>query len=53
MKRVFFSAILLLAITCGGNAQTAPDVSELTELLKQFLEGAGRNDVAMHERFWA
>lgn len=53
MKRIFLSAILLLAITCGGTAQTAPDAAELTKLLKEFLDGAGRNDVAMHERFWA
>ncbi|MDQ6809000.1 MAG: nuclear transport factor 2 family protein [Verrucomicrobiota bacterium] len=33
--------------------QAAPDAGELTTLLKQFLDGAGRNDVAMHDRFWA
>ena len=35
------------------NAQPAPDAPELTKLLQDFLAGAGRNDVAMHERFWA
>lgn len=34
-------------------AQAAPDVGELTKLLQDFLAGASRNDVAMHERFWA
>jgi ketosteroid isomerase-like protein len=34
-------------------AVSAPDATELTKLLRQFLDGAGRNDVAMHERFWA
>jgi hypothetical protein len=34
-------------------SQLAPDAAELTKLLKEFLEGAGRNDIAMHERFWA
>lgn len=34
-------------------AQTAPDAAELTKLLNDFLAGAGRNDAAMHERFWA
>ncbi|MEP7014113.1 MAG: nuclear transport factor 2 family protein [Verrucomicrobiota bacterium] len=32
---------------------TAPDAAELTTLLKDFLAGASRDDVAMHERFWA
>ena len=31
----------------------AGDAAELTQLLKQFLAGAGRNDIAVHERFWA
>jgi ketosteroid isomerase-like protein len=31
----------------------APDAAELTQLLKDFLAGASRNDVAVHERFWA
>lgn len=32
---------------------TAPDAAELTQLLKDFLAGASRNDVAIHDRFWA
>jgi hypothetical protein len=31
----------------------APDAATLTKLLKDFLEGASHNDLAMHERFWA
>jgi ketosteroid isomerase-like protein len=31
----------------------APDASELTKLLKDFLAGASRSDAAMHDRFWA
>jgi hypothetical protein len=31
----------------------APDSAELTKLLRDFLAGASRNDVAMHDRFWA
>ncbi|MFN8588267.1 MAG: nuclear transport factor 2 family protein [Candidatus Eisenbacteria bacterium] len=31
----------------------APDSAALHALLVQFLDGAGRNDAAMHERFWA
>ena len=54
MKRILLSAImLLLSIASGLRAQTAPDAGELTKLLQDFLAGAGRNDAAMHERFWA
>jgi len=53
MKRIFLSVILLLSIAGGLRAQTAPDAAELTKLLQDFLAGAGRNDAAMHERFWA
>src|SRR5690242_3043880 len=31
----------------------APDAVELTRLLREFLEGASRNDLAAHNRFWA
>lgn len=37
----------------GAHGQTAPDAAALTQLLKEFLEGASRNDPAVHERFWA
>ena len=53
MKRILISVILLLSIACGLRAETAPDTAELTKLLQDFLAGAGRNDIAMHERFWA
>jgi ketosteroid isomerase-like protein len=53
MKRILLSAIMLLSIACGLRAQTAPDAGELTKFLQDFLAGAGRNDAAMHERFWA
>ncbi len=44
----------LLVLTSDLRAQTAaPDAAELTKLLHDFLAGAGRNDRAMHERFWA
>ncbi len=44
----------LLVLTSDLRAQTAaPDAAELTKLLHEFLAGAGRNDRAMHERFWA
>lgn len=53
MKRTLLSAIILLSIACGLRAQTPPDAADLTRLLQDFLAGAGRNDAAMHERFWA
>src|SRR6266700_1775121 len=53
MKRILLSTTLLLSIACGLRAQTAPDAAELTRLLQDFMAGAGRNDAAMHESFWA
>ena len=53
MKRILLSAILLLSITSALHAQTAPNAAELTKLLQDFLAGAGKNDMAMHDRFWA
>ncbi len=53
MKQIPLSVVILLSIVCGLRAQTAPDAAELTKLLKDFLAGAGQNDVAMHDRFWA
>jgi ketosteroid isomerase-like protein len=52
MKRTG-ALIFVLTIAFGANAQTAPDSAELTKLLNDFLAGASRNDVAMHDRFWA
>ena len=34
-------------------ASSAPAAPELTRLLLAFLDGAGRNDPATHDRFWA
>ncbi|HLF83673.1 MAG TPA: nuclear transport factor 2 family protein [Blastocatellia bacterium] len=53
MKRILSSVIVALMLALGVHAQTAPDAAELTKLLKDFLEGASRNDAAMHDRFWA
>jgi hypothetical protein len=53
MTKIVSTAILILLVTCGAFAQTAPDAAELTRLLNEFLAGASRNDVAIHERFWA
>jgi ketosteroid isomerase-like protein len=53
MKRILLSVVLLFAISDFLPAQTAPDAAELTKLLQDFLAGASKNDIAMHNRFWA
>ena len=53
MKLILSLAIVILMLATGLQAQTAPDAAELTTLLKSFLDGASRNDAAMHDRFWA
>jgi ketosteroid isomerase-like protein len=53
MKRFFSVFALLLAGAISLHAQAAPDAPELTRLLNEFLAGAGRNDAAIHDRFWA
>lgn len=53
MNRILSSAIVTLMLAIGVHAQTAPDAADLTKLLKDFLDGASRNDAAMHDRFWA
>jgi len=47
------SVTLLFLLATTVSAQTAPDAAELTKLLNDFLAGASRNDVAIHESFWA
>ncbi|MFY9610883.1 MAG: nuclear transport factor 2 family protein [Blastocatellia bacterium] len=51
MKRILSSAIMVVMLAPVLHAQTASDAGELTRLLK--LDGASRNDAAMHNRFWA
>lgn len=46
-------ALLTLTLAATAAIAPAPDAAALTALLTQFLDGAGRNDVAMHDRFWA
>ena len=53
MKRILSSAIVMMTLSISLCAQTAPDAAELTKLVKDFLDGASRNDAAMHDRFWA
>lgn len=53
MKRSIFCLVLFLSAAMSLHAQIAPDAAKLTALLNEFLAGAGRNDAAVHDRFWA
>src|SRR5256714_12880050 len=53
MKRILLTTVSLLLVATALPAQTAPDAAELTKLLQDFLAGASKNDIAMHDRFWA
>lgn len=54
MNRILSSVFLLLISSASVFAQAqAADAAALTGLLNEFLAGAGRNDPAVHERFWA
>ncbi len=47
-----FSPILAFSEP-SASPPSAPDAATLTQLLKEFLEGAAHNDLAVHDRFWA
>jgi hypothetical protein len=53
MKRIILIVFVIVGSFGSLYAQTAPDAAELTRLLNDFLAGAGRNDAAVHDRFWA
>src|SRR5687768_4532290 len=44
---------LFLSGSAAAQQDAAPDGNELRRLLTYFLDGASRNDIAVHERFWA
>ncbi len=49
----FASLLLAVSLAAVAPAPAAPDSAALARLLQDFLAGAGRNDVATHDRFWA
>jgi ketosteroid isomerase-like protein len=52
--RWFPMTVVMLALSSASWAQPpAPAAQELKELLAYFLDGASRNDAAVHDRFWA
>ena len=53
MKHYLSIFALVLTAAFSTQAQIGPDTAELTRLLNEFLVGAGKNDVAVHDRFWA
>ena len=53
MKKILCCAAIVIFAGINLQAQTAPAAAELTKLLNDFLAGAGTNDAAMHDRFWA
>jgi len=53
MKRLLLTALTTIFVSQLLFAQSAPDAPELTKLLNDFLAGASKNDIAMHDRFWA
>lgn len=54
MGRMLSTVFLLwLSSVCVCAQAQGSDVAGLTGLLNEFLAGAGRNDAAIHERFWA
>ena len=55
MKRSFLSIVIFLVAATSLNAQVKvpEDAAALSGLLIEFLDGAGRNDAAVHDRFWA
>lgn len=53
MNRALSFVISLLLFGGSLAAQSAGPTRELTALLNEFLVGAGKNDAAVHENFWA
>jgi len=53
MKRKFGVVVWIAICAVSQFAQASTDQAELTRLLSEFLAGAGRNDAAVHDRFWA
>lgn len=53
MSQALAAALLGMTLAATATTGAAPDSTTLARLLDQFLAGAGHNDVAVHERFWA
>lgn len=53
MNKYISTVLLCLVLAVSGSAQNSKPIADLTALLNEFLAGAGRNDAAVHDRFWA
>jgi hypothetical protein len=53
MKRILLAGVIVMIAGLSGAAQSDKDARELTRMLNDFLAGAGKNDAAAHDRFWA
>lgn len=53
MRQILIWCTVIFIFGASVSAQSSNDAAELKRLLNEFLEGAGRNDVAVHDRFWA
>ncbi len=53
MKKLFWLLFVALVLVAPAMSQTEPDVIDLTRRLNVFLDGASRNDAAIHDEFWA
>jgi hypothetical protein len=54
MKKILFSILITCVVAVAGHGQqTSRDAAELSRMLNEFLIGAGRNDAAVHDKFWA
>ncbi len=53
ISRKWWSLVLPVLLAGCLAAQNPPAAAELTQLLHEFLAGAGASNAAMHERFWA
>lgn len=51
--RLVLLVLLSLASSLALAQPPAPDEAVLKSMLDEFLAGAGRNDAAIHDRFWA
>lgn len=47
------TSLLLASLLLTPALATADDNAELTALLSEFLDGATRNDAAIHNKYWA
>lgn len=53
LATLFVSSLLEADLSPAPSNASAPDATELTSLLRQFLDAVPRNDPAVHDRFWA